>query len=98
MVEQDEEGEALLSQLLGVLEGDLPDEGRAPLHGPGVELVVVQQRAGVLLLPLTVPRLGRVSSSIVIIIVIFNVIVILATNIIIININVIIIIMLSLSP
>ena len=39
-MEEDEEGDALLGELLRILKGDLPDEGAALLRGPVLQLLV----------------------------------------------------------
>ena len=53
MMEEDEEGLALLGQLLGVLEGDLPDEGDAVLPHP------TSSTANILAAPLATPWSGN---------------------------------------
>ena len=40
IMEEDEEGDALLGELLRILKGDLPDEGAALLRGPVLQLLV----------------------------------------------------------
>lgn len=56
-VEQDQEGETLLGQLLGVLEGDLADERGALVRSPDVELVVAVKVPGEGLVVLVRPGL-----------------------------------------
>ena len=59
LVEEDEEGQTLLRELLGVLEGDLPDERRALVGGEDGELVVVVEVALERLVVLVGARLVR---------------------------------------